>query len=148
MLLYAAGCANGDLPAIRCVRNGSADAKSKLTALARSMTWYHWYAMGPPNNGFWFLGLVGGTQQPRWIEIRYEVVSSGLSSHLPPPTCHALVQDPLHPSKQASAPKSRRREQNLICSGQPGIQTNRIDVHPSIPAQALAWCCISYGPIA
>jgi hypothetical protein len=28
--------------------------------------------MGLHNNGFWFLGLVGGTQQPRWIEIRYE----------------------------------------------------------------------------
>jgi hypothetical protein len=76
------------------------------------------------NNGFCFLGLVGGTQQPRWSEIRYEVMSSGLSH----PTCHALVHDPLH---QASAPKSRHREKILYVRVSPASrQIESTSTHP------------------
>jgi hypothetical protein len=74
--------------------------------------------MGPPNNGFWFLGLVGGLQQPRWIEIRYEVLSSGLS-HL------SRTRPRSTPPKQAPRSHGAERKYYMFGSARHPDKSNR-----------------------
>jgi hypothetical protein len=81
--------------------------------------------MALPNNGFWFLGLVGGPRHPRWIEIRYEVLSSGLWSHL---SCPRPRSTPVSTTRQA--PRSHGAERKYY-NVRVSPASRQIDVHPS-----------------
>ena len=126
--------------------------KANGWALARSMTWLVWllvwvvwlvWASTTTVSGF--SGWSAGHSNRDGLRSGTKVLLPSGLSHLSCPRPWTMYDPPLHHS---TTPPRKRPEvtaprENIICSGQPGIQTNRIDVHPSIPAQSLAWCCIS-----